>query len=152
MDWDQAAKTEFSLCLVLLCRTNPHRKGHTFPSCTLNVKAKDSKWCNPLPFSLWWVPYEISPSNVHFILTQGYLRNKCIVLFSNWWKFCGKKKNTSLMSLERSWPTFPGFWGSMFIESFSSRTLYFPLGSSIQQHPVTSVSTINLITEHDSWN
>lgn len=54
----------------------PHRKGHTFPSSTLNIKAKDSEGCNPLPLSLCWVAYEISPSNIHLILTQGHLKGK----------------------------------------------------------------------------
>lgn len=56
--------------------SKPHRKAHTFPSSTLNVKAKDSEGCNPLPFSLCWVAYEIGPSNIHLILTQGHLKKK----------------------------------------------------------------------------
>lgn len=51
------------------------------------------------------------------------------------------------MLLGRIWPTLSGHWESVTDGSFSSRTLYFPLGSSIQQHPTTSVSTINLETQ-----
>lgn len=54
---------------------------------------------------------------------------------------------TRPMLLGRSWSTLPGHWESVTDRSFSSRTLYFPLGSSTQQHPTTSVSTINLETQ-----
>lgn len=47
-----------------------------------------------------------------------------------------------LLTREEVRPTLLGFWES--VSNVSSRTLYFPLGSSIQQHPTTSVSTINL--------
>lgn len=53
-----------------------HRKVQTFPSGTLNIKAKDSEGRNSLPFSLCWVAYEIGPSNIHLILTQGHLKEK----------------------------------------------------------------------------
>lgn len=44
-------------------------------------------------------------------------------------------------------PTLPGYRESVSPVLFSSRTLYLPLESSIQQHPTTLVSTINLTTK-----
>lgn len=141
----QATHIKYCSWLVPLVSCKHHRKGHTFPSSTLNIKAKDSERCNLLPLSLCWVAYEIGPSNIHFILTEGHLKEKKgWLLHSNRRKFWKKKNTTTLLPLEGSWPTLPRFWESVTNVSFSSRTLYFPLGSSIQQHPTTSVSTMNL--------
>lgn len=65
----------FSIFMTVVSR-KPHRKGRTFPSSTFNIKAEDSEGCNPLPFSLCWMAQEISPSNIHLILTQGHLKKK----------------------------------------------------------------------------
>lgn len=48
-------------------------------------------------------------------------------------------------------PTFPGDWELVLPALFSSRALYFPFGSSIQQQPTTSLSTINLTTHTHAW-
>lgn len=53
-----------------------YRNRPTFSSCTLNVKAEDPEWCNPLPVSFSWVTYQIGPSHIHLILTQGCLKGK----------------------------------------------------------------------------
>lgn len=72
---DQRHVTSYSLCAVsYVCHRE--RNLHTFSSCTLNVKAKDSERCDPLPVSLCRVTYQICPSHIHFVLTQGYLKDK----------------------------------------------------------------------------
>lgn len=52
------------------------RNTHTFSPCTLDVKAKDSERCDPLPVSLCRVTYQICPSHIHLVLTQGHLKDK----------------------------------------------------------------------------
>lgn len=65
---------------VILTRSKNSReflcKQSTFSSCALYVKAEDSEWCNPLPLSLCRVTYQILPSHIHLILTQGGLEEK----------------------------------------------------------------------------
>lgn len=51
-------------------------KRKTFSSCTLDVKAQDSEWCDPLPLSLCGMTYQICPSHIYLILTQGNLKDK----------------------------------------------------------------------------
>ncbi len=48
--------------------------------------------------------------------------------------------------------TFPGYFESVCPSLLSSLSLYFPLGSSIQQQPTTSLSTMNLSSRAHAAN
>lgn len=132
-------------------------KQSTFSSCALYVKAEDSERCNPLPVSLCRVTYQVLPSHIHLILTQGGLegKNKSGKVHKNhlpiqihWtWKWTSDQGNI----VRDCTPTFPGDWELVLSVLFSSRTLYFPFGSWIQQQPTTSLSTINLTTHTHAW-
>lgn len=95
MKENQVTQIKICSCLVPLCHANPTEKDiHTFPSSALNIKAKDSEGCDPLPLSLCRVAYEIGPSNIHFILTQRHLKRKSLALTFKLMEILKKKRKT----------------------------------------------------------